>query len=99
MFLVLIYLCLTVKPIKRVCNFCTKICDSIRNYVHHVKKQRCKEVEDGYISVNLFIIKKSDCLNDNLYVQLIIRNAYFNNNYFATLLIKITEMIHHTEKP
>ena len=35
--------------VKRVCTFCTKICDLINNYVHHRKKQPHQEVEDCYI--------------------------------------------------
>ena len=38
-FLVLKDVCLKVKYLKRVCNVCTKICDSVKNYVHHGKKQ------------------------------------------------------------
>ena len=34
---------------KCVCNFCTKICNSIKTYVQHVKNQRQQKVEDGYI--------------------------------------------------
>ena len=32
-----------------VCEFCAKLCDSIRNYIQHGKNQPHQEVEDGYI--------------------------------------------------
>ena len=41
--------------LKSVCNFGTKICYLIKNYVHHGKNQPYQEVEDGYISVDVFV--------------------------------------------
>ena len=48
-FSVVTYVCLNVKSPKSMCTFCTKICDSIKNYFHHVKNYPCREVGDGYI--------------------------------------------------
>ena len=50
MFFVVLFMCLNVKLIKIICTFCTKVCDSTKNYD---KKQLCKEVEDGYTLVTL----------------------------------------------
>ena len=48
-FLVVTYMLFNFKPLKTVCVFCTKICDSIKNYVHYGKKKPRQEVGDGYI--------------------------------------------------
>ena len=45
--LVVIYMCPNVKLIKSVCTFHTKICDSVKNYVHHGKNKPHQEVENG----------------------------------------------------
>ena len=49
-YLVSTYVCLNVKYQKISCNFCTKICYSVNNYIQHEKKPH-QEVEDGYIFV------------------------------------------------
>ena len=40
----------------------TKICDAIKNCVHHGNKHPCQEVEDLYI-----FVKKSDYQNNHFY--------------------------------
>ena len=47
--LVLMYVCLDVKPIKGLCIFCTKICDSIKNYVCQGEKHLRQEVVDFFL--------------------------------------------------
>ena len=44
--------------LKSVFNFCTKICDSIKNYVQHGEKQPCQEVGDVCISPAIELIYK-----------------------------------------
>ena len=43
------------KIYKRGCNFVTKLCDLIKNYLHNGKIQPRQEVEEGYIFVNIFV--------------------------------------------
>ena len=54
-FLVVMYVCLNVKSLKRVCNFCTRISESIKNDAHHDGKQPHQEVEHTCI-----LVKNSD---------------------------------------
>ena len=61
----------------------TKICNLIKNYVHHGKNQPYQEVGDGYIFVNIFLKEKSD---------------YLTNNFYDTPLIRLTVMIGLTIK-
>ena len=42
--LVFKYVCLSSIALKIVCSFCSKICDSIRNYFHHGKNHSSLEV-------------------------------------------------------
>ena len=49
-----------------VCAFRTKLCDLIKNYVHHGKKQLHQEVGDGYIFVNIFVKVQFDYYTNNI---------------------------------
>ena len=47
----IIYVCLNVKYLKIACNVHTKICDLIKNYIHHGNRKLHQEVETGCIIV------------------------------------------------
>ena len=40
-----------------VCIFLTKICDLIKNYIHHGENNPRQDIEDGYIFANIFVKK------------------------------------------
>ena len=63
-----------------VCNFCAKICDLIKNHVHHGKNQPRQEVEDGYIVVNNFV-------KNNLYVISIVYGVALFRHTVAIVLL------------
>ena len=46
---------LIIKLLKIGYTFCTKLFKSTKNHYHHGKKNQCKEVEYGYIFVNISV--------------------------------------------
>ena len=50
-FLVLMYMCLSIKLLKNSMYSCTEVYNLNKNYVCHVKNQHSQEVEDGYTFV------------------------------------------------
>ena len=50
---------------------CTKICDTIKNYIHHGKNQPRQEVEEN----SIFVKKKYDSYTNNFYGAVLIRNT------------------------
>ena len=50
LYLVVMYMYLNVKSIKVECGFGTKVCDQVKNYVHHGKNQLYQKVDDGSIN-------------------------------------------------
>ena len=55
-FLVVMYVCLNGEPLKNVHAYCTKIYDSIKNYIDHGKNNPHQEVLDGFIFVKKLMI-------------------------------------------
>ena len=71
-----------------VCNFCTKICGLINNYIHHGKNQPRQEVEDGYIFANIFV--KKIWLFDQWFLWYSINQAHSKDwSYLQTNHIRI----------
>ena len=76
--------CVNVKPLNVCMYFCTKICDAIKNYVHHGKNHLRQEVKDAYIFLNYFV-------NNNMTIRPII--------FYGAILIRVTVTIDPTGKP
>ena len=74
---------LMLKSLKSAYNFCTKIYDSIDNYVHHSKDQPFNDVGYGYKFVYIYI-------NNLIFLTIII---------YGKLFRRITVMIDPTIKP
>ena len=51
-------MCFNVKPLKNICDFCTKIFDLVKNNIHNDKKNPRQEVLDMYACLNVKYLKK-----------------------------------------